>query len=228
MVTNPTLDRLNREMKELEARLQSIDREMEALEKKKTDMDKEMAVKSYAVRCLKEALGIDEESTGKADDTDESKRVYVDGEKFSFMGRGVPIYFVFEGKTYRYESMLKMITKMMELVEEKDQEAFDRFLNSDLSKYRGDGFNNLSMYISNTVSDDKKKDWFEYKSGWFVKRRGLNMSNTMRIIETMLNEFSLDRHSFYIVFDLDDKDEETGMDEEEYEEDDPDQLQFEL
>ena len=48
----------------------------------------------------------------------------------------------------------------------------------------------------------------------------------MRVIEILLNAFSVDRHSFYIIFN--EKKTDDSADEEGYEEDDPDQLGLDL
>ena len=196
------------------------------LKEELASIQQEMRTREYALDLARRALGIADED-GTIAEPPMEKRIFVDDEKDCFMKKEGVKEFWFEHQRHAFETRLRMITTMMELLEAKDAARFEEFVNSDLSKYRGDGINNLSMYLSTTApSGDEASYWFKYRDDIWVKRNGLGIVNTMRVIEILLNAFSVDRHSFYIIFN--EKKTDDAADEEGYEEDDPDQLGLDL
>lgn len=212
-------------LKELERREAAINGRIQQLKRELEEVQQEKRSKEYAADILRRVLdGCDGAGTADGEPPMRS-RIFVDDEKSRFNNKTGVKEFWFEHRRHAFESRRDMITTMMEILEEKDPEKFWAFFNGDLSQYRRDGINNLSMYFCTTEpSEEEASNWYRYKDGLWIKRVGLAMTNTMRVIEILLNVYGLDRHLFYIIFNGDD---ETSMDEDGCgceEEDDPDQL----
>lgn len=227
---NPTLERLEKEISELEAKIADIDRSIEELEKKRKGYEDAIEMDRHSLGCVMEALGIGSNgSDATLEEPDPSERIHVYDEKLLMLGRGKPKAFWFEGEGYPFETRFRMIVKIMDILKSKDPARFESFLRSDFSSFGKDGIKRLSTYISNEIQNGEDNDWVEYCEGLYVKRIGLREVNTMRIIEILLNYFGIDRNDFYIWFDKDiEPEEENDIDEEDYEEEDPDQLGLDL
>ena len=224
-------DVIQKEIDVLEAlkeRSSAITAEISSLEQELASIQQEMRTREYALDLAYRALGLADEDKA-VEEPPLEERIFVDDEKARFMRKEGVKEFWFEHQRHGFETRLRMMTTMMELLEAKDPERFDEFINSDLSKYRGDGINNLTVYISTTApSEEDASYWYRYKDGLWVKRNGLGIVNTMRVIEILLNAFSIDRHSFYIIFKEKAEEPEDELAEDGYEEDDPDQLGLDL
>ena len=225
-----------------------IQKEMEqirALEKRETELAKriagmqqemvqvreEIAKKEYALSFARRALGMDEPAE---EEPSIEKRFYVYSDRICF-DRNEPIKdFWFEGRRHVYESKLNMITTMIGILQKSHPDEFARFIGGDLSKYKGRGIKNLAYYITQEKpTEEDAGNWYEYGDGIWVKRNGLVTCNTMRVIWILLSVFSIDLKSFYITYKEDEPglsgmDAEEGPDEDEYIEDDPAQLGFDL
>lgn len=227
-MTNPMVESLEKRIEELKTKIGGIESQIEALGIRKAEYEKELAGKEEALKCVNQALVFEAGGCDELEEPDPKYRVYVDDEKIHFQGRGNPEAFWFGGRGYRFDTRLKMIGKVLDLLKEKDPERFKEFLSSDFSAFKRDGINKLSNYISSSLPEGEEGDWREYCQGLYLKRVGLREVTTMRIIEILLNYFGIDRHSFYVCFGKNAEMDDEGIDDEEFEEEDPDQLGLDL